>query len=523
MSGPGTVLSRQCIAISYLIVTHGRVRLLNASVWQCYLRICWLPTKFMSFIPYCQHNLLQLEDQSVFYKGAPMMNAAHAKDSKTMILKTLDTHLSQSGYDRASARAASIWHSAILPYLATRFGLVLVGLLADFYLLPLLKHNSVLPSPAANTQFPDLLWLMWQRFDSGFYLNLAKTGYWPASTLHTYSNWAFFPLYPLLLFLFAHLFGGSDVAFSLAGLLVSNVAALLAVCYFYRLVQREFGANTASLSVIYLALFPTAFFLSAVYTESLFLACSVACIYYAREHHWWLAGLCGGLASLARAQGVLLFLPVVWEYWQVMSAHYAPLTSTANDHFQERVRAWLTSRLRGPLLAARELRNWVSLFALGLIPAGLLAFLAYGKMKTGHFLATFHNQQWGWGRSFENPWQLLSTSLTHPERANPMDWNFWILNMCVVLLFLALTVWAFRKLPMIYALFTLVMVLFPLSSSRLNSSSRYYLVVFPVFILLALWSKNAEHANRRLLIMILFAMLQAVLMVFFVLGLPAIA
>jgi hypothetical protein len=104
-----------------------------------------------------------------------------------------------------------------------------------------------------------------------------------------------------------------------------------------------------------------------------------------------------------------------------------------------------------------------------------------------------------------------------------MDWNFWILNMCVVLLFLALTVWAFRKLPMIYALFTLVMVLFPLSSSRLNSSSRYYLVVFPVFILLALWSKNAEHANRRLLIMILFAMLQAVLMVFFVLGLPAIA
>jgi hypothetical protein len=76
---------------------------------------------------------------------------------------------------------------------------------------------------------------------------------------------------------------------------------------------------------------------------------------------------------------------------------------------------------------------------------------------------------------------------------------------------------------MIYALFTLVMVLLPLSSSRLNSISRYYLIVFPVFILLALWSKNVEHANRRYLIMTLFAMLQAVLMVFFVSGLPAIA
>ena len=130
---------------------------------------------------------------------------------------------------------------------------------------------------------------------------------------------------------------------------------------------------------------------------------------------------------------------------------------------------------------------------------------------------------WGWGRFFENPLQLLFMSLTHPERANPMDWNFWILNISIVLLFLGFTVWAFWKLPMIYALFTLVMVLLPLSSSRINSISRYYLIVFPAFILLALWSNDVEQANRRYFIMIFFAMLQAVLMVFFVLGLPAIA
>jgi len=66
-------------------------------------------------------------------------------------------------------------------------------------------------------------------------------------------------------------------------------------------------------------------------------------------------------------------------------------------------------------------------------------------------------------------------------------------------------------------------VLLPLSSSRINSISRYYLIVFPAFILLALWSNNVEQANRRYFIMIFFAMLQAVLMVFFVSGLPAIA
>lgn len=416
-----------------------------------------------------------------------------------------------------------MWRGAILPYVVTRLGLVVVGLLADFYILPLLKYTSILPSPAANTHFPNLLWLMWQRFDSGFYLNIAQAGYWSASTLHTYSNWAFFPLYPLLIFLVAHLFGGSSVAFSLAGLLISNAAALIAVCYLYKLIQREFGANMASLSVIYLVLFPTAFYLSAIYTESLFLACAVACIYYARQQCWWASGLCGGLAALTRAQGVCLLLPVAWEYWQVLSERYAPLSGADQDNFYARSRAWLTSRLRGPLLATRALRNWLSLCALGLIPAGLLVFLIYGKVKAGHFLATFDNQKWGWGRTLTNPLQLLYMSLTHPERANPMDWNFWLFNICVALLFLGFTVWAFRKLPMSYALFTLVMVLVPLSSSRLNSLSRYYLIVFPVFMLLALWSKNGEQANRRLLIMILFAMMQAVLMVFFVLGLPTIA
>jgi hypothetical protein len=93
---------------------------------------------------------------------------------------------------------------------------------------------------------------MWERFDSGFYITLAQYGYWPTSTLHTYSNWAFYPLFPMLIFLFAHLFGGSQTAFTLAGLLVSNTAAVIAIIYLYKLVRFEFGPNVASLSDLYL-------------------------------------------------------------------------------------------------------------------------------------------------------------------------------------------------------------------------------------------------------------------------------
>ena len=54
-----------------------------------------------------------------------------------------------------------------------------------------------------------------------------------------------------------------------------------------------------------------------------------------------------------------------------------------------------------------------------------------------------------------------------------------------------------RCIEYIDALFTFVMVILPLSSSRLNSISRYYLIVFPVFILLVLWSNNVAGANRH--------------------------
>src|SRR5260370_39002276 len=226
-----------------------------------------------------------------------------------MITKEREATLQPNASSRPPITLAPLWREAFLPYLGTRFVLFLVGLLTTFYLLPLLQSNPILPSVSANTHFPDALWLMWRRFDAGFYVDIAEHGYWPASTLHTTSDWIFLPLYPMLIYPFGHLFGGSDAAFDIAGILVSNTAAVIAVVYLYRLVRRDFGSLVASRTVIYLAVFPTSFYLSAIYPESVFLACAVACIYYARQHRWWLAGICGGLASLIRIQGLALVVP----------------------------------------------------------------------------------------------------------------------------------------------------------------------------------------------------------------------
>ena len=74
------------------------------------------------------------------------------------------------------------------------------------------------------------------------------------------------------------------------------------------------GDEIAGRAVWLLAIFPTSVFFTTLYTESLFLMTSVAAFYYARRSRWALAGIWGLLASLTRVTGLLLLLPLAWEY-----------------------------------------------------------------------------------------------------------------------------------------------------------------------------------------------------------------
>ena len=420
-------------------------------------------------------------------------------------------------------KAAQVWREAVLPYLGTRLIVLVIGLLSVYYILPVLASNPRLPTFAAQGSWPQSLWLMWNRFDSGFYLDIARHGYWPASTLHERTDWVFYPLYPLLIAGLGRLFGGSSDAFGIAGVLIANLAGVGMIIYFYLLVHRELGQKVAARAILYLALFPLAFFLSAIYTESLLLCLSIAAIYYARRQRWWLAGVCGGLAALTRLQGMALVVPLGWEYLRVVSARYAPLPEGWPTSSSKRARLWLRLHFSGLARAAREIRNWLRALALALVPCGLLAFMLYGRLDIGDLFATFHASKWGWGRQFSSPLRLLLYSALHPILEQPLNWNFWLLNIVAAFAFLAVIAWSCRRLPMIYTLYTAVTVLLPLSSNSLNSLARYYLLVFPAFMLLALFTCKGEKPHLHAFLIAGFAALQAILIVFFVLGLFAIA
>ena len=137
---------------------------------------------------------------------------------------------------------------------------------------------------------------VWARWDSVFFLRIAEHGYDHASA-------AFAPLYPALVSLVGHAFFGHYV---LAGIAVSLAATLGSFVLLYRLAEERLGDAGAYRTVVYLAVFPMALFLQAVYSESLFLLLTLGAFALAERRRFGAAGVVAGLAILTRIAGVAL-------------------------------------------------------------------------------------------------------------------------------------------------------------------------------------------------------------------------
>ena len=150
------------------------------------------------------------------------------------------------------------------------------------------------------------------RWDSFWYLDIAQNGYIFKGP-EKLSNIVFFPLYPLLIRATSFFVGGN---FIFAGWILSVIFLFLALLYFSKLVREFHSEVNPQMPLALLLIFPTAFFLNSIYTESLFLFLSIASFYYAFKKNFVLAGIFGFFASLTRITGILLFIPLIWEYFK---------------------------------------------------------------------------------------------------------------------------------------------------------------------------------------------------------------
>ena len=337
-------------------------------------------------------------------------------------------------------------------FISTRAVLLLIGIVS-YAVLPL--------SEGKQTSWSKYSWLdMWGVWDSFWYMDIAQNGYSTASKLIAFpeqTNFPFFPLYPLLMKGLGQVAGDR---YFLIGIFISNACLLLSCYVLYKLVEMQWNRNIARRSVRYLFLFPVSFILSGVFTESLYLFLSLLCFYLAKRRNWWLAGLCGGLLSATRTLGILIALPLLYEYLKSL------------DFSWRRIR-------------------FNSLFLL-LVPAGLVAFSLYTYRETGDPLF-FKTNQAAWDREIMNPlasfWQALSQGLSEPSYKKLLECVFFIAAFATLSLF-------YKAIGFSYWLFGMYSIMIPLSAG-IASMPRFTLPIFPLFIALAILSRQ-DSWNRWL-------------------------
>ena len=347
--------------------------------------------------------------------------------------------------------------------------------------------------------FGNLLAAPLARWDSGWYLSIAQSGY-----DHDLMRTAFFPLYPMLVRGLGVIVG-SDL---IAGVTISLVSFGVALVLLYRLATLELGsASRGRLAVMLIAFCPVAFFFSAVYSESLFLALSLAAVLEARMGRWAAAGLLGALGAVERNSGVVLVVPLAIMFL------YGPRADRPAA-----VRGGAAPRWRRllPRYAIEPQIAWIAL-----VPVGMFAYFGYLALSIGDGLAPLHAQTL-WFHHFAGPfggvlsgtvaaWDGLR-QLIHGSPVpvyftaaggdpfavagqNLMLFAFLVLAVCAC-------VGTLRRLPLAYGAYVLAALALPLSDpvtpQPLASLPRYEVVLFPFFMWAAAWLEERGWGDSAL-------------------------
>jgi len=390
-------------------------------------------------------------------------NSANNYRSNNQIALTSGTTLEQSGewqgwqewFNQIYRRLMS---DPAISYALTVFmthRLLLSALGALFALIVPLEPplgSSLLRDVSPNFWGPGFFLLApWQRWDTNWYISIAQVGYDIGNGTTNFP-----PLYSFLIGLLGRLLLGQ---YMLAALLISNIAYIVALVYLYRLTLRHFSEATARTTVLFMVTFPSAFFLASGYTESLYLALTLAAFYYAEERHWYLVAFLVALTGITRIQGIVLVLPLGYRYLQQINFN------------------WRRFGWEGVALVLSP-----SLYALYM---GWVYFIL-GDHNFGNHLAVI------WHIKFAMPWESFFGGLFgffNPSHVRTMVFN--LLDLVTLTLFISLTIIAAqRKFPTHYLIYSIVSLLIYLTRQGTEdlfwmSMNRYLIMVFPAFMLMA--------------------------------------
>ena len=372
--------------------------------------------------------------------------------------------------------SSSGWSDAWGIFVATRVAMFLVGLMAVYTIgIPdneirfRVSENEALNLPV--------------RWDAGWYLNITTGGYRWSRRLEAdkHQNIAFFPGYPIAIYLVGRLFGGALKAHVAAGVLISHLAFLWALLYLYRLSRDLTGdAHRARDVLLLTATYPYAVFYGAIYTESLFLLGAVAAIYEFRAQRWWRVVAWGVMIGLTRPNGFMLAVT---------------LGALA-------IAQGLWTRKDVPVRT-----KIVSLAATASPILGVALYSAYIGSLTGNPLQ-WSAQHAAWGRTFTGATPFVRSAelaaahgIEFYARSSPYE----LMNGVAAAFALVATIPVALRLGLPYAIFILSNIVPPLLVGGFISIGRVTSTMFPIFV----WLAQRESPRTTVLVAVAFAMLQA--------------
>jgi len=290
------------------------------------------------------------------------------------------------------------------------------------------------------------------RWDAPHYIDIARN--WYINQGDQRNLIVFFPLYPILIRLATVNFS----YMSLSALVVSNVSSIIAFVYLFKLAKLDFDDSVALKAVLFLSIFPTAYFLSAPYTEGLFFALVIASVYYARLSKWPLAGFLGLFAALTRIAGLLLLPTLLVEYLHQ--------------------KGWKPRKIEANIL-------WI-----GLALVGFLIYLNINNQVTGNPFTFIEIERTHWSNSI-NPLTGLAQAFGAVNKPFPENITIGVAPLAFAFLGLLAVAGGFvRRLRPSYTVYMLFTWMLAVSTAWWISVPRYVMAMFPMFILLGLLSRR---------------------------------
>lgn len=297
------------------------------------------------------------------------------------------------------------------------------------------------------------------RWDSVWYRSIAVDGY-NFDPSNPENNVGFYPLYPLLV---RFVSGILHTALLPTGIAVSLTCLGAALLLMGDLFAEWGGSGTGLAGAAALLFYPTAFFLAAFYTESMFLLMAVAAFWGARREHWLLAGAAAFGGSLTRFNGFLLVPPIALYAFRSFR--------TAKNGMRVRLFLAVAGALSGAAL-----------------------YPIYLWRRFGDPLLYVHSKMMGWPVRPAPFWVLAARvwrEVAAQIRTPGADGKLILfVELSSALLFLALTVALFRLHLIPEGVFTGTTLLLLFCSGTLDGTQRYVLVLFPCLYPLVQWLRS---------------------------------